>query len=144
MSQAPTLSDLIKELHLDSIVPVKLESERLGAPDPANQEFQISWNLAFPDGDPLQQIEGQWTFRPRLIFESAQNGITIFRQTTIFSIQFGLKDPLKIEELWQDIKLQQIFRDKQILKTLWPVFRQQVITGMSSVGLTYLTLPWIV
>ena len=36
------------------------------------------------------------------------------------------------------------YQTKQLTKTLWPLFRQQVIDGMSRVGLPYVTLPWLI
>ena len=48
------------------------------------------------------------------------------------------------DELLKDEEIILYFKDKQILKTLWPIIRQQVLDGLSRLSLPPISLPWIV
>ena len=42
-----------------------------------------------------------------------------------------------------DDEIQKFFKEKQLVKTLWPMVRQQVLDGMSRLGLPPIPLPWL-
>ena len=144
MTKDQLLFELIASLELRSIVPMKLESERFSDPPAVNSELQLASNVQFSDNDPEVQTGDNWVFRPRMICEVSLAGAIHFRQTTYFVLLFGMKNMERVQELWTDLQLRKDFQEKQVTKTLWPLFRQHVIDGMSRVGLPFVTLPWLV
>jgi hypothetical protein len=85
-------------------------------------------------------------------FENIQAKIRVHRQipdAVIFVADLDLRhqlqiiDPAAYGELWADEELRKIFMEKQIQKTIWPLFRQHIHDGMSRLGMSPVTLPWI-
>ena len=134
---------LIATIDLSDILPVELHSARLGDGIGLNEELQMDISLAFADGDPAQNGD-MLIFRPKYDLVIKKNKAGIFRQTTKFIVTFRVKDAAGWESVWSDAALQELFKSRQINKLLWPFFRQQVIDGMTRVGLPPVTLKWIV
>ena len=71
----------------------------------------------------------------------------IYLDTEILFHMSGLNGVLYkdlFDELWKNEEIMSYFKDKQILKTLWPIVRQQVLDGLSRLSLPPISLPWIV
>ena len=67
----------------------------------------------------------------------------IFRQISVFIIGFSITDMPVFEVLWANDELRKVFMEKQIQKTLWPIFRQHAHDGMSRLGMAPVSLPWL-
>lgn len=143
MADVSRVTELLPLLDLALLTPVKLESERRSDPPAANTELQLETNLQFSDDDPIVDPAGTWTFRPRMVCTVSHTGVPHFHQASYFLVKFRLLDTSSANELWKDAKVRQDFQQKQLTKTLWPLFRQHVIDGMSRVGLPSVTLPWL-
>ena len=49
----------------------------------------------------------------------------------MFVVAFRLKDRSSFDRLWADEALRTVFVERQIQRTLWPIFRQHVLDGMT-------------
>jgi len=134
---------LINSLALRDIRPVDLHSERRGDLPPTGEQVQLSWSQAFADGDPLEPEASLRVFRPRYEFFVKQGEAVIFHQTSVFVVACAIVDAGAFDELWADQELRKVFMEKQLLKTLWPLFRQHVQDGMSRLGMSPVPLPWL-
>jgi len=50
----------------------------------------------------------------------------------------------EFQSLWNDSDIKKVFTHNQIIKTIWPLFRQNVIDGLTRLSLPAISLPWIV
>ena len=135
---------LIKSLSLSDIRPMELQSQRLGDLPPQGLEVQMQWNQAFADGDPVTVSPEAQVFRPKYEFSVKHGENQIFHQVSKFVLVFSVTDPAAFNELWSDEELRKTFMTKQIQKTIWPLFRQQVHDGMSRLGMQPIPLPWLI
>lgn len=137
---------LITSLQLIQIQPLIIHSERQGsgAFSPGNQELTLSWNQAFAEDDPVKTGDSQIMLRPRYEFNAKFGEELYFKHTSVFSILFGIQDREAVDKALGSETVRKVFFEKQIMKTMWPILRQQVLDGMSRVGLPAITLPWIV
>jgi len=136
-------SRLIKSLALREIRLVDLHSECRGDLPPAGSELQLSWTQALADGDPLEPEPGVRVFRPRYEFFVKQGETAIFQQTSVFVVACAIVEASAFGELWADQEVRSIFMEKQLRRTIWPLFRQHVHDGMSRLGMTPVPLPWL-
>jgi hypothetical protein len=134
---------LIKSLSLSDIRPMELQSQRLGDLPLQGHEVQIQWNQAFADGDPVEVSPLVRVFRPKYEFSVKLGENDIFHQVSKFVLVFSISDSTAFNELWLDEELRKVFMAKQIQKTIWPIFRQHVLDGMSRLGMQPIPLPWI-
>jgi hypothetical protein len=110
---------------------------------PQGSELQLEWRQSFANGDPIVSAPDLRIFRPKYEFTVKFQDAVIFVQISIFVISFKIIDPAAYGELWADEELRKIFMEKQIQKTIWPLFRQHIHDGMSRLGMSPVTLPWI-
>jgi len=110
---------------------------------PAGNELRLEWRQSFANDDPVTPEPDLRLFRPKYEFVVQFQDAIVFKQTSIFIISFKVIDPAAYDELWADEELRKIFMEKQIQKTIWPLFRQHVHDGMSRLGMSPVTLPWI-
>jgi len=136
-------SRLINSLSLRDIRPMKLLSECLGDLPPKGTEMQLSWNQAFAEGDPLRPASDVRVFRPKYEFFVKQGETVIFHQVSVFVVACAVVDAGAFDELWADEELRKIFMEKQLRRTIWPLFRQHVHDGMSRLGMSPVPLPWL-
>lgn len=137
------LTRLLHTLTLQDIKPMLLHSEALGQMPPLGNELKLEWKQSFANGDPLAPTSETLVFRPKYEFTVSFQDTLIFRQVSVFVIGFGVADVSTFTELWADEELCKVFKEKQIQKTLWPLFRQHAHDGMSRLGLSPVPLPWI-
>lgn len=138
------LTRLLHTLALQEIKPMLLRSEALGQMPPPGSELKLEWKQSFANGDPLAPIPETRVFRPKYEFIVSFQGAPIFKQDSVFIVGFEVSDIPAFSELWADGELSKIFMEKQIQKTLWPLFRQHTQDGMSRLGLSPVPLPWLV
>jgi hypothetical protein len=137
------LTRLIKSLNLREIQPMQIHSERLGdLPD--GIEVQLSWKQILAKDDPLSTAQPvARVFRPKYEFMVKHGESTIFHQTSIFLLAFEIVDQASFDELWQDESIRKVFLEKQLRRTMWPIFRQHVLDGMSRLAMKPIALPWL-
>ncbi len=122
---------------------MSLQSEVKGSMPPQGSELQLEWRQSFANGDPIAPTPEARVFRPKYEFVVKVQNTIIFKQTSVFIISFKVIDATAYGELWAEEELRKIFMEKQIQKTIWPLFRQHVHDGMSRLGMSPVTLPWI-
>ena len=137
------LTRLLHAIVLQDIKPMLLSSEALGPMPPPGSELKLEWKQSFANGDPLAPTPETRVFRPKYEFTVSFQDTLIFRQVSVFVIGFGVTDVPTFTELWADEELCKVFKEKQIQKTLWPLFRQHAHDGMSRLGMSPVPLPWI-
>jgi hypothetical protein len=133
----------LRAVQLQDIRPMSLQSEVKGSMPPQGSELQLEWRQSFANGDPIVSAPDLRIFRPKYEFTVKFQDAVIFVQISIFVISFKIIDPAAYGELWADEELRKIFMEKQIQKTIWPLFRQHIHDGMSRLGMSPVTLPWI-
>jgi hypothetical protein len=137
------LTRFLHALQLQEIRPMLLHSEALGQLPPPGTELQLEWKQLFANGDPITPAPNARIFRPKYELTVSFEGTQIFKQVSTFVIVFKVVDVSIFEELWADEELRKVFMEKQIQKTLWPLFRQHVHDGMSRLGMSPVPLPWL-
>jgi hypothetical protein len=137
---------LISGLQLIQIQPLSIHSDKpvFGAISPGNQELTLSWNQAFAVDDPMKIGDSQLMLRPRYEFNAKLGEEQLFTHTSIFGILFGIRDRDAVDKALGTETVKKVFFEKQIMKTMWPILRQQILDGMSRLGLPTIPLPWIV
>ncbi len=141
--QTVRLSELIQVLELKAIAPMELASRRLGDAPPQGSAIQLEWNQAIADGDPVASSPDTRLFRPKYELTVRYGGTPFFQQTSVFVLAFRVKDSGAFDQLWADESLRSAFVERQIRRTMWPIFRQHVLDGMSRLAMAPVTLPWI-
>jgi hypothetical protein len=137
-------SQLLKTLALRDITPMELHSQRLGDMPTGEEELQLEWNQALADSDPLSPSPDMRIFRPKYEFSVKRSENVLFHQKSIFIVAFDVTNLPVFNELWADVTLQKIFREKQLQHTMWPIFRQHVLDGMSRLNMKAAPLPWLI
>lgn len=141
--QSSRLGELIRVLELKTIVPMEIASKRLGDAAPQGAEIQLQWNQALADGDPVTTGPDTKAFRPKYDLAVTHGESLFFQQTSIFILAFKVKDNNAFDQLWADEDVRAVFVERQIRRTIWPIFRQHVLDGMSRLSLPPVILPWI-
>jgi hypothetical protein len=136
-------TDFIKTIALENIQPVRIEFEKNGDIPVEAKEMQISWNMKLKQDDPVITDKTRFLFSPLYeIFVKCQS-LPVYTHRTVFKVSFSITDEKKFMELWADKDLQLVFKNQQLVKTLWPIIRQQILDGMSRMILPPVTLPFI-
>ncbi len=138
------LTRLLRTLALRDIKPMFLQSDNPGPMPPPGSELKLEWKQSFPADDPLAPAPETRLFRPRYEFTVSFKDILVFKQVSVFVIGFAVTDAAPFVELWTDGEIRKVFMEKQLQKTLWPIFRQHAHDGMSRLGLAPVPIPWIV
>lgn len=134
---------LISLLQLREITPMELHSKRLGNPPSHNAEIKLEWKQSLADGDPVTTSPDTRVFRPKYDLSVKYGDDDFFHQTSIFILAFSVKDQVEFDELWADESLRKVFTERQLQRTMWPMFRQHVLDGMSRLGIPPVVLPWL-
>ena len=136
-------TSFLHTIQLQDIRPMELHSKASGSTPPQGSGLQLEWRYAFAKGDPIaSQLEIK-VFRPKYEFNIKFNGSIIFEHTSKFIISFKVINAEAYEQLWAEEDLRKAFMEQQIQKTLWPLLRQHIHDGMSRLGLSPVTLPWV-
>ena len=135
----------INTITLSTIQPTKIDVECLGE-IPVGEEapLQISWKMMYPKETPFKIVENLLQLSPLFEISLSYNNQIIYLHKSIFQVLITINDKVKFEELWNKEEVQSYFKDKQVLKTLWPIVRQQVLDGLSRLSLPPISLPWMV
>jgi hypothetical protein len=134
---------LIGLLELRDIKPMDIHSWRVGSAPAQNGQVQLEWKHAIADGDPVAAGPGVRVFRPRYELAVSYGGAEFFRHTSVFILAFAVKDEASFDQLWSDQSLRKVFTERQIQRTMWPIFRQQVLDGTTRLGIPGVVLPWL-
>lgn len=134
----------ISALQLKSIQPLSIHFHRSDEQVHPGSEIKISWNQIFSSDDPISQAPDVLIFRPKYTVTMLMDEKEFYYHETIIIISFSIIDKLSFEKAWENDEARKIFHEKQIFKTLWPILRQQVLDGMTRLGLPGIPLPWII
>ena len=137
------LSRLLHSIELQDIRPMAIHSESLGPSPVQGSEIQLEWIQSFADGDPLAPIPETRVFRPKYDLKAAHDGQAFFKQQSIFAVAFRVIDIPTFDEVWMDGDIRKAFMERQLQRTMWPLFRQHVHDGMSRLGMVPVPLPWL-
>ncbi len=110
---------------------------------PVGNELRLEWRQSFANDDPIAPTSETRVFRPKYEFVVRFQDVVIFLHISIFVISFKVIDQAAYDEFWADEELRKIFMEKQIQKIMWPLFRQHIHDGMSRLGMSPVTLPWL-
>lgn len=141
--EAERFTRLLKSLALRDITPMEVHSRRLGNVPRTAGEVKIAWNQALATDDPVAPSSNTRVFRPKFELSVKHGEEVFFHQTSVFILAFSLVDPSAFEELWADHELRRVFTERQLQRTMWPLFRQHVLDGMSRLGMPAIALPWL-
>jgi hypothetical protein len=135
---------MLTALNLKAIQPLSMRFERTDALVVLPEgEYSLNWNQAFPTNDPQDVEASTLTFHPRYTVTVKHGEALLFLCETVIGIAFTANDRAAFDRAWNNEAARKIFYEKQIMKTLWPVVRQQVLDGMSRLGLPGIPLPWL-
>lgn len=134
---------LVSSLALTTIQPLSLRFDRK-ADLVGDLEFSISWTQAFPTTDPAEKGTTALLFRPKYSVQMRQGEREVFSMESLMAVAFDVKNRQDFETAWKNEEARKVFFDKQIMKTLWPLLRQQALDGMTRLGLPGIPLPWLV
>lgn len=136
--------NLIKSLSLSLIQPTKIDFERLGEIPAGESNIQITWKMKYPKDSPFRIENNVLHLAPLFEVTLSCKNQPVYTHKSIFVILMKITDAETFENLWKDEEIQKYFREKQVLKTLWPIVRQQVLDGMTRLALPPIALPWII
>ncbi len=134
---------LLGILKLHDIRPMDLHSSRRGEIPAPGSELQLVWKQALADGDPLFPEADTAVFRPKYELLVKHSETEVFIQVSVFVIAFKISDRTLFDSLWAESEVRETFVRKQLQRTMWPLFRQHVLDGMSRLGMQPVTLPWL-
>ncbi len=136
--------NLIKSLSLSLIQPTKIDFERLGEIPAGESNIQITWKMIYPKDSPFRIENNVLHLAPLFEVTLSCKNQPVYTHKSIFVLLMNITDAETFENLWKDEEIQKYFREKQVLKTLWPIVRQQVLDGMTRLALPPIALPWII
>ncbi len=134
--------NFLKSFELVGIDPFFLSSRKIQA-EKADTKIEINWQQSLADGDPEQLEEQILLFRFKVEAIAVQEDSPFFQQTSEFALKFKANDFGLYESVMANPVLKKSFLHNQLTMTIWPIFRQQTLDGMSRVGLKTITLPWL-
>jgi len=135
--------NLLKSLSLSIIQPTKIDFERLGEIPVGETNIQINWKMIYPRDEPFVIENNVLKLVP--LFEvtiSCKNQL-VYSHKSIFVLLMNILNKEEFDSSWKDEEVQKFFIEKQVLKTLWPIVRQQVLDGMTRLALPPVSLPWL-
>lgn len=134
----------IQSISISTIQPTKIDVECLGAiPVGEQASLQIRWKMMYPKEQAFKIVDNIMQLAPMFEISLSYENQTIYSHKSIFQVLITITEKDKFEELWNNEEVRTYFKDKQILKTLWPIVRQQVLDGLSRLSLLPISLPWI-
>ena len=134
----------IQSISLSTIQPTKIDVECSGTIPSGEVPLQISWKMMYPNNEPFKIIDNVFQLVPMFDISISYENQIVYSHKSIFQIVMLIIDKEQFDELLKDEEIISYFKDKQILKTLWPIIRQQVLDGLSRLSLPPISLPWIV
>ena len=134
----------IQTISLSTIQPTKIDIECSGEIPNGEVPLQISWRMMYPNNEPYRIVNNNFQLSPMFDISISYENHIVYSHKSIFQIVMMINDKDLFDELWKNEEIMSYFKDKQILKTLWPIVRQQVLDGLSRLSLPPISLPWIV
>lgn len=141
-----SLQELNTSLQIRSVLFQDVHSKRISISFKSETcaDSVLSWNQQFADNDPLVQEDGSLIFRPRYTFVIKNGENIIFEATMIAALQFSIEDKRVFDRNWAKEDVKKLFLEKQILRLMWTILRQQLMDCMSRHSMQPIPLPWIV
>lgn len=133
---------LIESLSLTNIQPLKIEFERKGNFPTENSEININWRISYPS-ESFEEEQNFLKLYPMFVVEFIFDNEIIYSHKSIFSVILTIKNKEIFNSFWEDDSIQKFFKEKQLVKTLWPIVRQQTLDGLSRLSLPPISLPWL-
>lgn len=134
----------IQTISLSTIQPTKIDIECSGEIPSGEVPLQISWRMMYPNNEPYRIVDNNFQLAPMFDISISFENHIVYSHKSIFQIVMMINDKKLFDKLWINEEIMSYFKDKQILKTLWPIVRQQVLDGLSRLSLPPISLPWIV
>lgn len=106
-------------------------------------EIQIETETQFPDETPHLEKDSVG-FQPKYIISFSNNGKVFFRVEYILLVVFSSENTERCFELLQDKEIKDLFLQKQLNKTLWPILRGTILDAFNRHSLQPVVLPWII
>lgn len=141
------LQELNSSLQIRSVQFQDVHSKRTSisfGPDNLNAGASLTWNQQFADNDPKILEDGSLVFRPKYTFTVKVEEVVIFEATMIAALLFSVENKEKYESCWSDEEVKKVFLEKQTVRLMWTILRQQLMDCMSRHSLPPVPLPWIV
>lgn len=135
-------SSLMHSISLADIAVVGLTSKKTGNPV-TGEEVKLNWSQSLADGSPEKLPNSLLLFRLKYDADVVQKDASVFVHSSEFGVAFKLDDEEAFDSCWANQELHQVFLNQQMTTTVWPVFRQNVLDGMSRLGMKPITLPWL-
>ena len=137
-------TEFINTISISTIQPTKIDVECLSEiPVGKGISLQINWKMMYPKEIPFKITDNILQLAPMFNISIDYEDKMIYSHKSIFQVLITITDRDKFERLWNNEEVRTYFKDKQILKTLWPIVRQQVLDGLSRLSLPPISLPWI-
>ena len=140
-------SKLIRAVQLKDIQLIEVHSSRstIGVePEPKEGEIELSWSQQFADDDPMRPEDAVVIFRPKYEVSFKKSGEEYFHVSLVIAIQLSLINKDDFNSSFENESVRKIFLETQIVKTMWPILRQQVLDIMSRHSLKPIPLPWMI
>ena len=134
----------IQSISLSTIQPTKIDIECSGEIPRGEVPLQISWRMMYPNNESYRIVDNIFQLAPMFDISISYENQVVYSHKAIFQIVMIINDKKIFDELWKKEEIMSYFKDNQILKTLWPIVRQQVLDGLSRLSLPPISLPWIV
>ena len=133
----------IKNVSLEIIQPLEIMFSRRGDFQDNKESVDIKLKLSYL-GDISLDEKQKLVLRPSFEIDLTQDDSSFYHQRTDFVVVIKISSKEVFEETWADEEVKQKFLEMQIKKTIWPILRQQVLDGMSRLGLPAIPLPWLI
>ena len=75
--------------------------------------------------------------------QDEDRGLTKENNDFLAHSYFAVKDEASFDQLWSDEGIRKVFTEKQIQRTMWPIFRPQVLDGTTRLGIPAVVLLWL-
>jgi hypothetical protein len=140
------LQELISSLQIRNVQFQDIHSRRMMIsfqPESLTSGSSLNWNQQFADDDPLTLDDGSLVFRPKYSFTVKNGEAVIFEATMICALRFSVENRDFYEKGWANEEVRKVFLEKQIMRLMWTILRQQLMDCMNRHSMTPVPLPWI-
>ena len=133
----------LKTIDLFSIQPIKVNYERKVKSFLKDRKIHIESSMVFPEKKYNLIEDKVLEIQPYFEISILDDKKVLYSHNTTVEIDFQIIDFPSFSKYWENDDIKTLFFKKQIKKLIWPILRQQVLDGMSRVGLPSVTLPFM-
>ena len=141
------LQELVRALQIQSIQFTEIHSKIFppsSPPENLEKDVNLCWNQQFADEDPVKISDTELVFRPKYVFQVKNKEDIVFEATMISALIFSVENKDSFEKCWKDEETRKFFLEKQIVRLMWTILRQQLMDCMNRHSFPPIPLPWIV